>query len=169
MTGTQNSTDTSTGTNDGVILVVNPDDIINAMRRNARDANTRRTHKLRFNRPLEDRVTASTHVHQEGTDWPNPETAPLTLEPEQFIKDDAAEETAHPEQWQVHEAAKDADGVDDIEDVSDETLDECRDVHLEYWESTVRHHLKTEIDINEHRHGPNVEPHIVTVEYDDEQ
>jgi hypothetical protein len=163
MTGTQNSTDTSIDSAASVILVVDPDDIISAMRRNARDAHTRRTHKLRFTRPLEGRVTASTHVHQEGTYWPNPKTAPLTLNPEQFIEDDAAEETAHPEQWQVHEAAKDVDGAD----VSDETLDECWDVHLEYWESAVRHHLKTEVNINEYRHGPGIEPRIITVEYDD--
>jgi hypothetical protein len=168
MTGTQNSTDTSTDSADSVILVVDPDDIISAMRRNARDAHTRRTHKLRFNRPLEGRVTASTHVHQEGTYWPNPKTAPLTLNPEQFIEDDAAEETAHPEQWQVHEAAKDTDGVDDLDDVSDETLDECWEVHREIWESTVRNHLKTKVDIHESKHEPSVEPHIVTVEYDDE-
>ncbi len=168
MTGKQNSNTTTADSTDNVTLVVDPDDIINAMKRNARDVNTRRTHRLRFDRPLEGRVKSSIHVSEKGTYWPNPETAPLTLAPKQFIADDPAEETAHPERWEVHEAAKEVDGVDDLEDVTDETLDECWEVHLEVWESAVRHNLKSEVDIHEYRHGPNVEPRVVNVEYDDE-
>lgn len=164
----QNTDATTDESTDNLTLVVNPDDIVDAMKRNARDAETRRSHLLRFNRPLEGRVEASIHVHEEGNYWPNPEKAPLTLAPEQFLAGDAADETAHPEQWEVHEAAKEVDGVDDLEDVSDEAIDECWDVHLEVWESAVRHHLKDEVDINEFEHGPNVESRVVAVEYDDE-
>ena len=168
MTGTKTSNDSTNDSTDTLTLVVDPDDIIDAMRRNARNANTTRSHRLRFNRPLEGRVTASIHVREKGTYWPNPKTAPLTLHPKQFINDDATDNTDHPEQWEIYEAAKDVDNVDNLEDVSDEAIDECWTVHLEHWEAAVRANLKSKVDIHEHKHGPNVEPRIVAVEYTDE-
>jgi hypothetical protein len=159
---------TADNSTDKLTLVVNPDDIIEAMKRNARDAETRRSHRLRVNRPLEGRVEASNHVQEQGNYWPNPETAPLTLQPEVFLPNPAPEETAHPEQWEIYEAAMDVDDVDEIDDVSDEALEECWEVHLDFWESAIRHHLKDEVDLNEYNYGPNVDSHVVPVEYEKE-
>lgn len=161
----QNTANTTDESAPELVLVVSPDDIVAAMKRNARDAETRRSHELRFDRPLDGRVTASLHIHEEGNYWPNPDTAPLTLSPELFLVDDPLDDVDHPERWQVHEAAKEVDGVNDLADVSDETLDECWEVHLEVWESAVRANLADEVDIN--KHDPESGAHTVAVEYEE--
>ncbi|GGL64339.1 hypothetical protein [Halocalculus aciditolerans] len=168
MTGTQNTTETTDESDDSVTLVVNLETLLSAMRRNARDKDTRQNYRLRFSRPLEGRVTASLHVHQQDTYWPNPATDPFTLVPEQLIEDDPSVLTEYPEPRQVRKAAKEVDGVEALDDVSDETLNECWDVHIEVWEGAVRKALKPEVDIHERSHGPNVKPRILPVEYTSE-
>lgn len=165
MTKDTNSTEDDLA--DNLTLVVNPDMIIRAMHRNARDYFDSWAHLLRFNQPFEGHVEGSIHVHQKGNFWPNPESAPLTIAPEEFIEDHPTKGTAHPEQWAVEEAAKEADGVDDIEDVSQETLNDTWGVFLEVWETQVRRHLNDKVELNEFEHGLNVELRVVYVECED--
>lgn len=142
-------------------VVVSADDVVSAIQRNARDRDEQRSHVLRITPPFGTEVRAALHVTEDYTYYPpemDPE--PIHLNPDQFH--DA--EFGYPEQWEVHEAAKEVDGVDDIGEVSDETLHECWEVQREVWESNLRATLKKEIDLNEYRHG---ESHTVAVEYDD--
>jgi len=142
-------------------VVVSADDIVAAIQRNARDRDEQRSHVLRISPPFGAEVSASIHVSEDYTYYPpEMDPTPIHLNPDQFH--DA--EFGYPEQWEVHEAAKEVDGVDDIADVSDETLDECWDVQCEVWESEVRHSLKDEIDLNEDRHCSS---HVVAVEYEE--
>lgn len=142
-------------------IAVDADDIVKAIRRNARDRDEPRSHVLRVSPPFDAESKASIHVSQERSYYPpemDPE--PIHIDPDLFHDADFG----FPEQWEVHEAAKEVDGVDDIADVSDETIGECWDVHCEVWESEVRANLEDEVDINEHGHGSS---HVVTVEFDE--
>lgn len=141
-------------------LVVDPEVIIEALKRNNRNADTRQTHVLRFSRPLDGRVVASHHIDEESHYWPNPKTAPLTLHPDVFVEADARQP---PKQWTIYEDAKELEGVNDIDDVSDETLCECENVHFEVWKTAVRRVLKSEVDIN--AEDCDTESRVVSVEY----
>jgi hypothetical protein len=166
MTEQNNSSeDAQTTENNECTLVINPDTIVDAMERNARDKDTRRSHRIRFDRPLEGHVEGSIHVQQEGNRWANPETAPLVLRAEQFVNDDkAGRPTQYPEQWQIFQAAKEMDDVDDLEDVSDDTLSKCWDVHTGIWEDTIRHNLKDNVDINEYNGAASTVVPVETTE-----
>jgi hypothetical protein len=51
-------------------IVVNPNDVIKAMRRNNRDKDEQRSHNLRVSPPFEGEKTAILHVSQEGNYYP---------------------------------------------------------------------------------------------------
>jgi len=139
---------------------ISADATVSAIEWNARNRYEQRSHVLRVSPPFASRVQASIHILEDGTHYPpemNPK--PIHLDPDQFH--DA--EFGYPEQWEVQEAAKEVDNVDDISEVSDETVEECWEVHCEVWESEVRASLKDEIDLNEYGHGDS---HVVTVKYE---
>jgi len=142
-------------------IVVDAAEIVDVIRRNARDRDEQRSHVLRVSPPFGAEVRASIHVSEDYTYYPpEMDPTPIHVDPDQFHDADFG----YPEQWEVHEAAKEVDGVDDISDVSDSTLDECWNVQIEVWESEVRASLKDEIDLNEYRHGSS---HVVAVEYNE--
>lgn len=147
------------GSEDELTLVVTVDDLVRAMEYNGGHPNSTRRMLLRFDRPLEGRVEASVHTHQEGSYFPG--RGPLVLAPEAFVEDRDGK-TAYPEAWQVNEAAKEVDGVDDLGKVSDETLAECWGVHTEVWESEVRRSLRSSVDIST---NPDTPPEFAEVEY----
>lgn len=160
MTHESDTTEDEVPENQIETVVVSADDIVSAIQRNARDRDEQRSHVLRLSPPFDAAVQASIHVSEDHTYYPpEMDPKPIHLNPDQFH--DA--EFGYPEQWEVHEAAKEVDGVDDISDVSDETLAECWDTQREVWESEVRHSLKDEIDLNEYDHGNS---HVVAVEYE---
>ena len=145
-------------------IVVDVDDIIECERRNARDRDEQRTHVLRVSPPFEGERTASLHVSEDYSYYPpEMDPKPIHLAPHQFH--DA--EFGYPESWEVHAAAKEVDGVEDLADVSEETLEECWDVQLEVWEGNVRSSLKDELELTDlgwHGTG-NVESPTVPVEF----
>ena len=162
---TQSTDTTLDDSTDELTLVVDPDHIIAVMKRNARDSQSSTSHLLSFKRPLEGRVNSSILTHQDGDQWPHPQTEPLVLGGENFLADDRPATTNYPESWMIIDDAMEVDGVDKREDMSDETFDMCRETHLEIWESAVRNHLKGEVDINEDNTDPNAESCVVAVEY----
>jgi hypothetical protein len=123
-------------------IVVDADDIVETIRRNARDRDEQRKHVLRVSPPFEGRKRAKPHVSDDHAHYPS-EMNPKPI----HIWADAFHDTefGYPETWEVHEAAMEQDGVDNIADVSDETLEECWDVHIEVWESEVRASLVDEV------------------------
>lgn len=152
---------------DDLVLVVDVEDILATLERNSRDAQTNRDHQLRFDRPLEGRVPSTTHVDEQGHSWPNPDSAPLTLLPSKFIHDNAQERTVYPLESTVHETAMQADGVDHVSEVSQDTLDKCWHLHTGIWEDEVRGSLQDTVTISKYGRDGKVEPREIPVEYDE--
>lgn len=67
-------------------IVVDPDDIVEMMRRNDRDRNENRSHSLRITPPFEGELRATHHVSQQGEYYP-PETdpKPIHLDEAEFL------------------------------------------------------------------------------------
>lgn len=134
---------------DALHLVANADGIVSALEWNARLYRESRTHVFRVERPLQGRREATLTTTEPGRRFANPATSPVLLAPEQFVADDAPDAVAHPDKAQVHDAAKEVAGVESIDDVDDDTLNECWDVALEEWESAVRANLVESLDVLE--------------------
>jgi hypothetical protein len=130
-------------------LVVDPDDLVEVLRRNARDRDEWRTHELR-DPPFGERERATPYVSDDHAHYPpDAGTTPLHIHPD--LLHDA--DLTFPESWEIHEAAKEVDGVDALEAVTDETLDETWETHIEVWEGEVRSSLRDRADLNARGRG----------------
>ena len=140
---------------------VSVDDIVSVEKRNARDAESRTNHCLRVSPPFDADVRASIHTTQEGNHYPpDMSVVPIHLEANDFHDG----EFDFPEAWEVHDAAMEVDDVDELEDVSEETLEECWNVQVEIWESELRNELRDELTIED---GTGSEIATVDLEFDE--
>ena len=161
-------------------IVVDPDDVIAAMRRNDRDRDEQRTHVLRVTPPLEGEQTASTHVSEAHTFYP-PELnqKPLHIAPEDFIVGHCAG-SRHPDwsdQWSrpsYHEEMSlfrdeyDAHGEQGqnrpLTDEEEDEWDRWWDTAVEIWENRVRHQLTTTEELTLTSQHPDIEDTTVAVQ-----
>jgi hypothetical protein len=152
---------------DGIeTILVDPNDVIEAMQRNNRDENEQQSHNLRVSPPFEGEKTAILHVSQEGNYYP-PEMSykPIHLPPAAVVVGHM-HGSARPE-WESHlnfpnrsEARSRFRDENDLYD--DETgeqvpiaghdereaeWEEWWDVTVETWESHVRQALQTTDEI----------------------
>ncbi|WP_337653222.1 hypothetical protein [Halomontanus rarus] len=150
-------------------LVVDPDDVIAAMHRNARTEEDSREYQLRFNQPLEGRVVGEIHMHRAGGYFPNQQRKPLLLRPGTFVggRSDAAlpELCTYPDRRESLSRFRDEyDLGDDEQPTDDAYADEwCEwyDTEVEVWEESVRSELADEIVVA----TETDEPKTFAVEY----
>jgi hypothetical protein len=146
----QNATDDDAPAAQIETILVDADDIIEAMQRNRRDENERRQHVLRISPPFDGRVEASLHVSEDGTYYP-PEVdpKPIHLQPEAFVGYESGDGPQHqtdipmPRYCESRRIARDDFG----EDVGDETVQEYHDEAMEMWEGRVRAALIDELTL----------------------
>jgi len=143
-------------------VVVDPDDIVEAFKRNRRDENEQRDHVLKVSPPFAGEVKASLHVDEHHTRYPpEVDVTPLHLPPALFVNDQDGPYTSHtaPRYSESVSLARDDHG----QDVDQETIDEYHEVGMGVWEETVRAHLRDEITLR------NVQRtnRTIAVEYED--
>jgi hypothetical protein len=138
-------------------VVVDPDDVIEALRFNGRppEYKNQRSADIRISPPFENESGTSIVFTEEGNHYPsemNPK--PIHINPGVFVDEDVIDQPIRSD-----ERAR-AKYV--LDDPTEEEIEKFVDVAFEVWESEVRNRLKTEADINdsERQHG---RPHMVEV------
>lgn len=163
-------------------LVADPDDIVEAMRRNNRDRDEQRTHVLRISPEFEGEKKATPHVSEAHTHYP-PELSqkPLHIGPEAFIVGHGAgsrlpdwrNEWNHPDH--IEERALFRDEFDaytedgdtrPLTDEEEDEWDEWLETALEMWEDRVRHALKNTEELTFTSQHPDVDDTTVGVRFE---
>lgn len=140
-------------------VVVDPDDVVEAFKRNHEEENPLCTHVLRLVPPFEEEVRAEPYV-QEGPKRypPDQEPEPLHLEPATFVRND---DGVHPNETHLtvptREEARAAAREDHGDDVDENVVDEYHESALEEWERRVRESVIDRIRIYfEHQNGDEI-------------
>lgn len=166
-------------------ILVDPQDVITAIRRNSRDENERRSHVLRLNPPFEGEVTARPYVNQPGNDYPpEMDPVPIHLPPEAFIVGHDAGR-AHSEfesHWAFPDQAEqkalfreeiDATGPDgdyrQLTEDEEAEWDEWWEMAVEVWEENVREAIKTTDKLRLFSDNPETDQLIVSVRIEGQQ
>ena len=132
-------------------IVVDPDDIIEALRFNGQppEYTNRRHAVIRLHPPFTAEQSASLFYTEEGNFYP-PEMSPkpVHLRPELFVIDDAM---SMPDRGTVRAEARDElEAHGEIDDMTEDEIEEYRDSWVEeafeVWESDVRNRLVSELD-----------------------
>lgn len=141
-------------------IVVDPDDIVEALRFNAQppEYTNRRRAVIRVSPPFGETVNASVHYSEEGTYYPpGMSPKPLHINPGVFVED--RDDTRVPFRNDARARAREM-----LDDPAEEEVDEWVATEFEHWEEAVRMFPTDEADIS----GPEFgEEHSVTVEYED--
>ena len=142
-------------------VVVDPDDVIEALRFNGRppEYKNQRSAAIRISPSFESESGTSIFHTEEGNYYPpemNPK--PIHINPRVFVGENVIDQ--QPIRNDERARAK-----DELDDPTEEEIEEFVEVAFEVWEGEVRNSLKTEADINdsELQHG---EPHMVEVRYE---
>jgi hypothetical protein len=131
-------------------IIVDPDDVIEMFRRNARDETEQRSHVLRVSPPFEGDATATLHVSEDHTYYPpEMDPKPIHIGPAMFVGYESGDGPAHqtdipmPTWGESRRLARDdhGDGVDE------DTIEEYHEVAMEMWEDRIRGNLKDEIKL----------------------
>jgi hypothetical protein len=164
-------------------IVVDPDDVVEAMQRNKRDEDEQRSHDLRVTPPLEGERKAEPYVSEAHARYP-PEMSqtPLHIGPEAFIVGHGAG-TRHPDfrnEWcypdygtEQHRfrdeiGAWDDDGtVRPLTDDEEDGWDDWWDTVVEMWENRVRNALKKTEELTLTSQHPDIENTTVSVRIED--
>jgi hypothetical protein len=163
-------------------IVVDPDDIIEAMRRNKRDENEQRSHVLRVSPPFDGEHRATLHVSDEHARYPaDVDPTPLHISPSAFVAGESLVLGGGPDdnrlgnypdisqaraQWRAERDISDGDRYDDG-GLTDEQLADWEawwGVVVETWEADVRHALAEELTIAFDAHGTQTQ--TVAVRYE---
>jgi hypothetical protein len=170
-------------------IVVDPDDVIETMKRNYRDRDEQRTHVLRVSPPFAGQKRAHMHVSQAHTRYPAKVTKPIHISAEAVVighsagsrHSDFERHYYHPDISEARSEFRDQHNLYD--DQSGECLpiaghSEREDdwegwweLWVNTWESDVRHALKTTREIvlaNSSPRGANVTVPIIFEENSDE-
>ena len=133
-------------------VVVDPDDVIEMMRRNYRDDPEQRSHVLRVNPPLEGEQSATLNVLQDHTYYPpemDPKPIHLTATHVLGGRADSQlnSELCHPDHTVERGLFRDENGIGDGEELPEDEWQEWWDVALEVWESEVRASLSEATEV----------------------
>jgi hypothetical protein len=163
-------------------IVVGPDDIVEAMRRNKRDETEQRSHVLRVSPALEGEQRATLHVSEANTHYP-PELdpKPIHIGPAAFLVGHDAG-SRHPDyrnEWSYPDHTAELglfrdefDTYDDHGDtrpLTEEEKDEWNEwwsTAIEMWEDRVRHALKQTDELTLTSQHPDVEETTVAVRFE---
>ena len=165
-------------------IVVDPDDVIEAMRRNKRDEDEQRSHVLRVTPPLEGEQTATPHVSEAHTRYPSEmDPKPLHIAPEAFIVEheagsrhpDWSNEWAYPDygtqKARFHDEFDARDEHGDIRQLTDDEeaeWEEWWDTVVETWKANVRHALGNTDELTLTSQHPDIDDTTVSVRVEEE-
>jgi len=163
-------------------IVVDADDVLEAMRRNKRDENEQRNHVLRVSPPFDGTHTATLHVSETHSRYPSEmDPTPIHLSPEAFLTG-STEPQARIELSSIHEYPDYSEqfaefkrqtvGLDEWERLSDDERESYREdfenewlaVHLDEWEGHVRHALDTLDELTITNQHPDIDDTTVSVQ-----
>jgi hypothetical protein len=156
-------------------LVVDPDDVVGAFRRNKRDEDEQRTHVLRVSPPFKGEQTASLHVSEGHAHYPpEMEPKPIHVGPAAFLvghdlgvwHPDYRDEWGYPDISQ--ERSRYRSEVPES-DQDDESWEEWWDVSLSEWEGRVRHALQQTDELVLTSQHPDIEDTTVSVQLETEE
>lgn len=121
-------------------IVVDPDDIIETMQRNRRDADENRTHVLRITPPLKDERRAKLHCSENGSYYPDEmDPKPVHFMPSDFLtghtEDPLPSSFNPPDRRIVRSQFRQAAHIDVPEDITEWT-NEDEQRFKEYFEET---------------------------------
>jgi len=137
-------------------VLVDPDDVIEALRFNGRPDSykNQRSAAIRIEPPFMNESGTMIVYTEEGNYPPETNPKPVDINPRVFV----AENTMN----QPIRSDERARAKDELDEPTEEEIEECVDMAFEVWESEVRNRIKTEADINdsERQHGG---PHMVEV------
>lgn len=138
-------------------VIVDPDDIIEALRYNRRPTNAgRRNAVIRITPPFESESEASIFYPESGHHYPSEMSPdPFHIAPEVFVGENLVET---PYRSRERERAK-----DELDDPTEEDIEEYVETAFNVWEKDVRKHLCEKIDIYERT---KEEEHVVSVTYE---
>jgi hypothetical protein len=138
------------------MVVVDPDDVIEALRFNGRppEYKNQRGAAIRISTPFESESGTSIGYTEEGNYPPEMNPKPIHINPQVFVGEDVIDQPIRSDE---RSRAKDV-----LDDPTEEEIEKFVDMSFEVWESEVRNRLKTEADINDsvRQHG---RPHMVEV------
>lgn len=174
MPPTEHADETTNRTNPAADLdtvVIDPDDVIEMLRRHDRDKNEQRSHTLRVTPPLDGERPASLHVRQDGAHYPpEMDPTPLHLNARTLFRDESGMVPNfiwYPDWTEERGRFREEYDVDEDADLDDdERWDEWWDLAVEVWEDTVRDHLPEQITL--HAAYPETENATVAVRYESE-
>lgn len=154
-------------------IVIDPDDVVAAMRRNKRDETEQRSHVLRVTTPLAGEQTASLFVDEAHNYYPPELSAkPIHLTPETFLVGHSAG-SRHPDyrdEWNYPDISEERslfrDEVPEDEQ-DDEGWNEWWDTVVELWEDRVRNALQSTDEITIASQHPDIEETTVAVRIED--
>ncbi|AGB38668.1 hypothetical protein [Natronococcus occultus] len=132
------------------VVVVDPDDVVEAFERNYAEENFRRTHVLRLVPPFEEEQRAEPYVEDGPKRYPpDRDPEPIHLDPATFVRNEAG---VHPNETHLtvptREQARSAAHDDHGEDASEALVDEYHEEALEEWERRVRNSLVDAVRIH---------------------
>lgn len=165
-------------------VVVNPDDVVEAMRRNKRDEDEQRSHDLRVTPPLTGEKTATPHVSEAHTYYPpEMDPTPVHIGPEALVvghgagsrHPDWGSEWTYPdygtEKYRFRDEIDARDEHGDIRPLTDDEEDEWEewwDTVVEMWEDRVRHALTNTEELTLTNQYPDTEDTTVAVHVEGE-
>jgi hypothetical protein len=139
------------------MVVVDPDDVIEALRFNGRppEYKNQRRAAIRISPSFESESETRIVFTEEGNYYPpemNPK--PIHINPGVFVDEDVIDQPIRSDERGRAKA--------ELDDPTEEEIEKFVDVAFEVWESELRNGLKTEADINDsvRQHG---RPHMVEV------
>ena len=137
-------------------VVVDPDDVSEALRFNGRPDSykNQRSAVIRITPPFENESGTSIFYTEEGNYPSETNPKPVDINPRVFV----AENTMN----QPIRSDERARAKDELDEPTEEEIEECVDMAFEVWESEVRNRIKTEADINDSERQ-NGGPHMVVV------
>jgi hypothetical protein len=163
-------------------ITVDPDDVVDAMRRNHRDQDEQHNHVLRVTPPFDGDRRAKPHVSEAHTYYP-PELSqkPIHTGPEWFIIGDDAgsrhpdwrNEFSHPDYGTEKARFRDEIGARDdnggyrqLTDDEEAEWDDWWETVVEMWEDRVRTALKSTEELTLTSHHPDSENPTVDVRFE---
>ena len=137
-------------------VLVDPDDLIAALRWNGRPPEYKNqvSAVIRITPPFETESGTSIFYTEEGNYPPEMNPKPIHINPRVFVGEHALDQPIRSDER--------ARAKDELDDPTEEEIEEFVGMAFEVWEGEVRNRLKTEADINdsELQHG---RPHMVEV------
>lgn len=131
-------------------VIVAVDDILEAFKRNRRDADQQRSHVLKLSPPFTDDCVATLTTSDDYAYYPpEMDPKPVHLDPEAFVSHEDGDGPEHQTDVQIptYQHSRVIAKEDHGDDVAEEIIDEYHAVSMEIWEGRVRNNLKETVRV----------------------